>query len=1040
MMQPAFVVTVATLYVLTGKLGFLVAMPPGNVTAVWAPSGIALAAVLLLGYRIWPGIWLGSFWVNTWFFTSFFHFSAEGVATSASIAVGSTLQALLGAYLIRRFIGAGSPMDRAPDIFKFTGIEMASCLVAATFGVTSLGLGGFTPWADYLYTWLTWWLGDLVGIMIVAPLLLSWYRISWISRKPRQLVEALFLLVLLGVDGQIVFGDSLYAGSAQHLLAYTLIPLVAWVAFRFEQSGVTLATLIVSGIAIWGTAQGFGPYARETLNESLLLLQAFLGVVALTGLILAAAVSERKRSEEALRQSGRRFQAVIENSWDAIVLVGADGTLLYTSPSNPRVLGYTGDELAGRKLFELVHPDDRAYAQDQMAELLRGPGMTATVECRVWHKDGSWRWVESTGTNLLDEPSVQAMVINYRDITERKQSEQSLQRYAERLKTLHEIDRAILELQSPSAIAETVLGRIQQLVACYRASVVLFDLKAHEALVLAASSRGTTQVGTGTQLPMEAFDFGSIEQLGLGNIHYVPDILTLPHLPPVIQKLKAEGIRSYVNAPMISQGKLIGSLNLGADRPNAFSQEDIEIVREAAVLLAVAIQQARLYEEVQGHAVKLEYQAMYDPLTGIPNRLLLHDRLQQAIRAGQRENKPVALLILDLDHFKAVNDTLGHPFGDSLLQQIGPRLQSALRESDTLARLAGDEFVILLPNTEAKGAVLLANKVMEALEEPFRVEGETVHISTSIGIALFPEHGGDAETLMRHADVAMYLAKESRGRYAIYASEQDPYSPTRLARADELRRTIDEGDRLVLLYQPKVSMRSGRVFGVEAFVRWHHPQHGLIPPAQFFPLAEQIGHIKPLTSLLLKKVLYQCQTWHRAGLEIPVAMNVPTRNLQDPQFPDQVSELLENYHVAPNGLELEITEKGVLDDPERAVEALMRLSRMGVRLCIDDFGTGYSSLGLLKKLPLEAIKIDKSFVIGMAQNENDAVIVRSAIALGHNLGLQVVAEGVESHETWNQLAALGCDAAQGYYISQPIEAEELPRWLRESPWGLKRSP
>jgi diguanylate cyclase (GGDEF)-like protein len=427
-----------------------------------------------------------------------------------------------------------------------------------------------------------------------------------------------------------------------------------------------------------------------------------------------------------------------------------------------------------------------------------------------------------------------------------------------------------------------------------------------------------------------------------------------------------------------------------------------------------------------------EHQALHDALTDLPNRTLFHDRVGQALAAARRDHLPVAVMIMDLDRFKEVNDTLGHASGDELLKQAGVRLRAALRESDTVARLGGDEFGVLLPKVvDSAAAVSVARKLRSALEEPFTIHGLALQIEASIGIALYPEHGDDVHSLLQRADVAMYEAKEHPAGCEVYARERDEYSPDRLTLLTELRRAIDHGE-LVLHYQPKAELRGGGIKGVEALVRWSHPTRGLVPPDEFIPLAQKTGVIVPLTFFVLNEAVRQARTWQLEGLDLCVGVNLSARNLLDVHLPDTVGELLARWEVPPSLLELEITESTILADPIRAMHVLSRLSGMGVRLAIDDFGTGYSSLAYLKRLPVDALKIDKSFVQGMESDENDAVIVRSTIDLGRNLGLQVVAEGVETAEAWRQLLVLGCDYAQGYYLSRPVPAAELAAWIRAS--------
>jgi diguanylate cyclase (GGDEF)-like protein len=432
---------------------------------------------------------------------------------------------------------------------------------------------------------------------------------------------------------------------------------------------------------------------------------------------------------------------------------------------------------------------------------------------------------------------------------------------------------------------------------------------------------------------------------------------------------------------------------------------------------------------LERRAREKEHQALHDPLTGLANRVLFQDRLQQALRLGSREKHGVAVMIMDLDRFKEINDTLGHQSGDFVLKEAARRLETALRETDTIARLGGDEFALLLPKVPDPAVCLnVADKVSHALNQPFLVQGLTLDVRASIGIAMFPEHGRDTQTLVQRADIAMYLAKSARTVVEVYASERDQYSPSRLALVGEMREALEHGE-FVLHYQPKVNLKTGHVGGVEALIRWEHPLRALVPPDEFIPLAEHTGLIEPITRFVLDKALHDCADWREAGLEIPVAVNISARTLLDEDFPDQVSQALRRWKIPPSYLQLEITESTLLSDPKRALGVLGRLSHMGVELSIDDFGTGYSSLSHLRRLPLKELKIDKSFVQNMVVDENDLVIVRSTIDLGRNLGLQVVAEGVETREVWAKLQALGCDYAQGYYNSRPMPAEELVRWL-----------
>jgi diguanylate cyclase (GGDEF)-like protein len=431
---------------------------------------------------------------------------------------------------------------------------------------------------------------------------------------------------------------------------------------------------------------------------------------------------------------------------------------------------------------------------------------------------------------------------------------------------------------------------------------------------------------------------------------------------------------------------------------------------------------------------RLAHLAYHDPLTDLPNRVLMQDRLEQAARAAYRENTPLALLVMDLDGFKDVNDTLGHQAGDRVLQHVAGQIRATLREADTVARLGGDEFALILPFTDANGAVLTAQKVLHALERPFVLEGRSMAIRASIGIACFPDHGSSAPALLQRADVAMYLAKGDRTGIAVYEAARDRHTQRRLTLISELRQAIEDRQFFVE-YQPIVHLRTGVTAGVEALVRWNHPEHGRVLPGDFIELAEQTGLIHSLTTVVIDAALAE---WARAlaSSALTVSINLSPRNLQDGDLAQRIAEQLFTHGVRPSSLSLEITENVLMADPARSMQCLTSLHDMGVHLVIDDFGTGYSSLTYLRRLPVDQLKIDRSFVIGLDQDE-DEVIVRSTIDLAHNLGLTVIAEGVESERVQTKLAGMGCDAVQGTFIRDPASAGDLLKWIaRQSLLGL----
>ena len=429
-------------------------------------------------------------------------------------------------------------------------------------------------------------------------------------------------------------------------------------------------------------------------------------------------------------------------------------------------------------------------------------------------------------------------------------------------------------------------------------------------------------------------------------------------------------------------------------------------------------------QELQILNTKIAHEAMHDPLTGLPNRVLITEQLQQTIIHAERLQTSFAVFMMDLNNFKEVNDTLGHPEGDRLLVDVAQRLLKVVRDSDTVGRLGGDEFAMVLPKINQDDAVNVANKIIEKLLPSFALDDHSIKIGASIGIAMYPQHGSDHTALIRTADVAMYEAKKEKTSVCMYHPELDKYSPIRLSLMDYLHTAL-ETNQLQLHYQPKISLHENKVISVEALIRWYHPEIGLIFPDQFIPMAENSGLIDELSNWVLEQAMKQWRQWQDEGIDLQIAVNLSARNLANPDLPGYVSKLCDKYNMQEGGIKAEITESAIMYNPEQVIEIMADSQMQRLQFSIDDFGTGYSSLSYLKRLPVTEVKIDKSFVIDMVHDENDASIVKSVTDLVHNLGYTVVAEGVENQEILDQLRLLGCDEAQGYHFSKPRPVTDL---------------
>jgi diguanylate cyclase (GGDEF)-like protein len=489
------------------------------------------------------------------------------------------------------------------------------------------------------------------------------------------------------------------------------------------------------------------------------------------------------------------------------------------------------------------------------------------------------------------------------------------------------------------------------------------------------------------------------------------------------------GLRDVIAAPIRRGDEIIGKMLVGNRRSDvaSFSRDDLHLFETLANHASVSLQNGRLVDELRLQLAENRHQAMHDSLTGLPNRTLFQQRLDEAV-AARHPRRHVAVLLMDLNRFKEVNDTLGHYFGDQLLKEVAKRLQAAVGNDTTVARLSGDEFGFLIGDLDDAGqAVNAAKQMLDVLEAPFLVEELTLQVGASIGVALCPQHGEDADALLQRADVAMYVAKEARAGVELYAPERDQHSPARLALSGEIRRAL-ERDELLVFYQPKVDFEQ-RLLGMEALVRWQHPRRGLILPGEFVPMAEHTGLIRPLTLHVIEEAVRQCHEWRRDGHDLHVAVNLSVRSLLDAELPEGIAAILQRYPIPASSLTLEITESMIMADTTRTDTILTSLDEMGLHLSIDDFGTGLSSYERLQRLPVDELKIDRSFVVALDAGGKADMIVRSIIDLGHNLGLGVVGEGVETPTAWNALREFGCDAAQGYLTGRPMSAQQFTKVL-----------
>jgi diguanylate cyclase (GGDEF)-like protein/PAS domain S-box-containing protein len=810
-------------------------------------------------------------------------------------------------------------------------------------------------------------------------------------------------------------------------------------------------------------------------------------------------VTDRKKADEALQASERRFRALIESSADGIAVMNSDGTIAYAGPSTVRLLGYEPDEIQGTSVFELLEPEDVPIAIQSLSKVSARPGGNDAAAVRFKHKDGSIRWIEGFGTNLLEDPHINGIVINYRDITEERAAETALrdseEKYRDLVETVNEIifeqdahgvvtyishavqaitgfapseiigrpgrdfvypdDHKILEgyqvIQGESTAGSEfrlitknggyrwISSSLQPIVrAGQRAGLrgVLVDVTARkqaEELLKASEERYRSLVDAAQDAIYTLSPAGDLTSLNpafeaitgwscdewLGKsfapiVH--PD--DLPQAIEVLQKVLAGEtaafelrirtksgeylLAEFTTGPLMEDGKVAGLLGVGRDvTEKRKTQETIRLL------------------------------AFHDVLTGLPNRALFEDRLRVALAQSGRTLQKLAVMFLDIDRFKLVNDTLGHTGGDRLLRAVAEDLAMVVRVGDTVARVGGDEFTILLPSiADDSDALAAAERILEVTKRTRQINGQEFAVTASIGLTLSPQDGVDAETLLRNADIAMYRAKESgRDNFQIYTPAMNAAVIQRLSLETDLSHAVERGE-LQAYYQPISDVATGEICGAEALLRWQHPRRGRLDPDEFIPLAEETGLIIPIGAFILQEACHQVRAWQDAGHEgMRVSVNLSARQLQHKSIVHSVRDAYRTAGIEPESLQVEITEGAVMTDVELIIEVLYGIRRLGVGIAVDDFGTGYSSLSYLKRFPIDSVKIDRSFVRDLATDPSDAAIVTTIIAMARNLNLRVIAEGVETEEQLEFLRQRGCDEFQGFYTSRPVDAGAFERLL-----------
>jgi diguanylate cyclase (GGDEF)-like protein/PAS domain S-box-containing protein len=961
-----------------------------GVTPIWPASGLLLGVLLVAPRRRWPAFAAVAFAADLGANLA----AGIGIA-GPGVALGDTVEALLAAAVIGLIAPGPFSLSRIRCVVALAGAAVGATAVASLIGTASvtLAFGG-----DFGHTWLLWWSADAIGVIAVTPAVCSLltYRPDRIVR--RHATEALVVLACLGVASALMFSAEA-ADSAALWPPVLVMPLLLWLAWRSGPPAAAAGSLLLAAIAALNTAHGQGPFAAVEGGQvqDLFSLQLFLGVMIGTALAIAAAVDGGRDAERALTAAERRFRTLVEQVPTVTYICDWDenATPLYMSPQFETLTGHSIERWLSEPEYwkEIVHPDDREWVVEAIARAVREE-VPFAGEYRMVTADGETITILDRETIVRDEngrPVMSQGVLV--DVTEQRRAERAL---AES----EELHRSVVEALEEGVF---VLDADGVVVACNTSAAAALGREPAE-LIGRRPPFGQLRLADGT--PLDEGNSPAMRALRTGES--ARDV--------ELQVIREDGEERWLSMNYLP----LRSDEDGRPRGLVTSFSDVTARRQS--------------EE------RIAYLAYNDALTGLPNRAALERAIGPALAHARRQGRAAALIYFDLDHFKIVNDSLGHAAGDELLRRVAERLRARVREEDMLVRLGGDEFMLLLPDLALSAVSDVSWKVahdfIEQLEEPFEIGGSEFEISASAGIAVYPRHGERAAELLKHADAALYETKRrTRGAVAFY---EDPGAdPTRrLTLSSEVRRALRD-DEFELQYQPVYALDPVEPIGVEALIRWRHPRRGVVPPGEFIEMAEETGLIELIGDWVLDSVLAQGERWLDLGLQPMLGFNVSPRQLRRRDFAGAVTRRVAASRVEPWQLSVEITESATAGAPERSEAVLEELHEFGLHLAIDDFGADFSSLDRLRSLPVDMLKIDRSFLVGVPEAPDATAVIKAIIQLAAALEMKAVAEGIETQDQLEFLVEQGCPLGQGFHLGRPLDVDETTALLLRSTLGRR---
>ncbi len=964
--------SVAVLYLALGIIIHRYFTSQGIVSAIWPGSGLALAVLLIGGKHYVWGILSGSLLLNTLFLDSFW---AIGGMTLAQ-----TLEAFLGAWLLTRNSKSILFLHALPDYLRLIVLGAGVATISgAIIGALALFSAGIISPADYLANVLHWWMGDALGVVLVTPFILAFWQEKNITLDAKQLIIATLLITLTFIAGQIIFFGYFYENVSNVPRAYIMFFCVTWVSILLGIYGTTFVLLMIAIQALWGAYYEVGFFADEISTANLKNYWLFMLILSMVGMILAIYVNTIKRVNKETNILNQRFSDLVDST-DGIVWEADATTFNFTfvSKQAERLFGYPIEDWMKPGFWvKHIHPDDQVWAPTFCMSCTKQKE-PHNFEYRFITHDGRTIWLRDIVNVVIENNAprwIRGIMI---DITEHKATEHDL-----------------------------------------RVAATAFEAK--EGMMITDAAKVILRVNSA---------FTNITGYTAEDVYgKTPKILS----SGLQDKNFYMAMWDAINSTGSWRGELYNKNKNGGIYPQSLSITSVKdknnnIINYVATLADISTHKAA-EEEIKNLA-------FYDHLTGLPNRRLLIDRLDHALASSTRSKQDGALLFIDMDNFKNLNDTLGHDFGDQLLKQVAKRLTSCVREADTVSRFGGDEFVVILEELSGnsiESATLvknIANKILTSLCQTYQFDKHEHHSSSSIGIAVFNSHQHTTEELLKQADIAMYQAKKS-GRNAVcfFDPKMQDVILDRSSLESELRKALDK-KQFHLHYQIQVDDSNNPV-GVEALIRWQHPERGLVSPIKFIPLAEETGLILPIGQWVIRTACSQIKRWQKnmRTCNLVLSVNVSIKQLRQTDFAEQVKSAIQQADIKPELLKLELTESMLLENVKDTITTMNKLKTIGVQFSLDDFGTGYSSLQYLKQLPLNQLKIDQSFVRDIVFDSNDRSIVSTIIAMAQNLGLSVIAEGVETEEQQEILMNQGCAVYQGYLFSKPLPIEKFEELL-----------